>query len=178
MKAPLPSNEADRLNALQQYEILDTPNEDTFDDLTRLAAHICRTPTALITLVDTSRQWFKSKVGMDALETPRDIAFCAHAILEPDLLVVKDASQDERFSNNPLVTTDPKFRFYAGAPLITPDGFKLGTLCVIDYMPRDFEIKQREALIILARQVVAQLELRRGQLQDFRVKIHSIRKLR
>ena len=161
MKAPLPSNEADRLNALQQYEILDTPNEDTFDDLTRLAAHICRTPTALITLVDTSRQWFKSKVGMDALETPRDIAFCAHAILEPDLLVVNDASLDARFADNPLVTTEPKIRFYAGAPLITPDGLRLGTLCVIDYMPRDFGLQQQEALQILARQVMTQMELRR-----------------
>lgn len=162
MKAPLSNNEAARLNALQQYEILDTPNEEAFDDLTRLAAHICRTPTALITLVDTSRQWFKSRVGMDALETPRDVAFCAHAILEPDLLVVRDASQDSRFADNPLVTTDPKIRFYAGAPLITPDGLRLGTLCVIDYMPRDFAIKQQEALRILARQVMTQLELRRG----------------
>ena len=178
MEASLPSNEIVRLHALFEYEILDTFPELMFDHLTRLAAHVCRTPTAVISLIDADRQWFKSKVGMDATETSRDVAFCAHAILEPDLLVVKDASQDERFSNNPLVTTDPKIRFYAGAPLITPDGFKLGTLCVIDYMPRDFEIKQQEALIILARQVVAQLELRRGQLQDFRVKIHSIRKLR
>ena len=162
MKASLPSNEAARLNALQQYEILDTPPEEAFDDLTRLAAHICRTPTALITLVDTSRLWFKSKVGMDALETPRDVAFCAHAILEPDMLVVRDASQDSRFADNPLVTTDPKIRFYAGAPLITLNGLRLGTLCVIDYMPRDFAIKQQEALRILARQVMTQLTLRRG----------------
>ena len=162
MRAPLPSNETARLNALHQYKVLDTSAEKVFDDLTRLTAHICGTPTALISLLDVNRQWFKSKVGFKASETPRDVAFCAHAILQPDLFIVRDAYQDVRFANNPLVTTDPKIRFYAGAPLITPDGLALGALCIMDYVPRDLTEQQQEALQILARQVMTQLELRRN----------------
>ena len=162
MTAPLPNNEAARLNALHKYKILDTPAEEVFDDLTRLTAHMCGTPAAAISLIDADRQWFKSKVGIDAKETKRDVAFCTHAILQPDLFIVRDAYQDIRFVDNPLVTSDPKVRFYAGAPLITPDNFVLGTLSIIDYIPRDLTPEQQEALHLLARQVMRQLELRRN----------------
>lgn len=158
----LPSNETDRLSALQRYDILDTSPEQAFDDLARLAAQICQTPIALISLVDADRQWFKSKVGLTVSETSRDVAFCAHAILERDLLIVPDTCQDDRFANNPLVTGNPKIRFYAGAPLLTSDGFALGTLCAIDRVPRELSPQQQEALEILAHQVVMQLELRRN----------------
>ena len=163
IKPPIPSNEAERLAALHAYEILDTEPEAAFDDLTQVASYICGTPMSVISLVDAYRQWFKSRVGVDDEETSRDIAFCAHAINEPeDLFIVEDALADERFVDNPLVTTDPKIRFYAAMPLVTPEGYPIGMFCVMDHVPRDLNDAQRDALRRLGRQVVDQLELRRA----------------
>jgi GAF domain-containing protein len=161
MIAPFPPDEKKRLKVLWQYEVLDTVPEEVFDELTELAARICEAPMALISLVDEKRQWFKSKVGTTVNETSRDVSFCAYAITQSDLFIVPDATRDERFADNPLVTSDPKIRFYAGAPLITADGHALGTLCVIDKVPRELRPDQKHALRILARHVVSQLELRR-----------------
>lgn len=160
--APKPIDEHARIDALQAYEILDTMPEQVFDDITYLASQICHTPIALISLVDTERQWFKSRVGLDVAETHRDLAFCAHAILEPDeLLVVKDAEEDSRFADNDFVQ-DGTVRFYAGAPLRHSEtGSALGTLCVIDERPREMTDEQKTALAALSRQVIGQLELRK-----------------
>src|ERR1700758_2548992 len=156
-----PANETQRLKTLRGYEILDTEPEAAFDDLTFLASFLCETPVALISLIDAERQWFKSKVGVSIVETSRDIAFCASAILQPDVFIVPDASQDVRFAENPLVVSEPKIRFYAGATLMT-NGHALGTLCVVDRVPRNLSPEQLEALRALSRQVLAQLELRRN----------------
>ncbi len=157
---PSPENEQNRLNALLKYNILDTESEQAFDDLTALAAYICGTPIALVSLVDDSRQWFKSKVGTEVTQTSRELAFCAYTICQSeDLLIVPNTLKDERFANNPLVTSDPNIRFYAGAPLVTPDGFAIGSLCVLDRVPRELSLEQKQALAALSRQVISQLEL-------------------
>lgn len=164
--AELPRDEARRLRNLRDLEILDTEVEPDFDQLTLIASQICGTPISLVSLIDEDRQWFKSHHGLAARETPRDFAFCAHAILEPDeLFVIPDSHKDERFAGNPLVTGDPVVRFYAGAPLVDSDGYALGTLCVIDHKPRDLTETQRSALLALANQVRSQLELRRRHIQ-------------
>ncbi len=162
MKAPIPENEAERLKALKRYEILDTGPEQNFDDITLLASQICEAPIAMISLVDENRQWFKSRIGMTQSEMSRDIAFCAHGILQPDWFEIEDTLADERFATNPLVTDNPKIRFYAGAPLIARDGHAVGMLCVNDQAPRKLSPKQKLALQALSRQVVAQLELRQS----------------
>jgi len=161
MKKPaIPQNEPDRLEALRRYEVLDTLPEQDYDDLTQLAAHICETPIALVSLIDADRQWFESRVGLDAEETPRDISFCGHVVADRQALVVADATRDERFADNPLVAGAPDIRLYAGIPLITPSDHYIGTLCVIDMEPRELDDTQLAALERLSRQVINQLELR------------------
>jgi GAF domain-containing protein len=157
-----PKNEEARLAALEKYAILDTDPEAVFDDLTLLASFVCKTPMAMISLIDEERQWFKSAVGSTAKETSRDVAFCSNAIMQEDVFVVPDATKDERYRNNPMVVADPHIRFYAGAPLITDEGYALGTLCVIDQKPRELEPEQHDALKALSRLVLAQLEFRRN----------------
>ena len=162
MVVPMVMNDSARVAALERYAILDTEPEQAFDDLALLASYVCKTPIALISLVDEKRQWFKSKVGISASETPREIAFCSSAIQQPDLFIVPDTLQDERFRNNPLVVSEPNIRFYAGAPLITEDGYALGTLCVVDRAPRQMTAEQKDALRALSRLVLAQMEFRRN----------------
>jgi PAS domain S-box-containing protein len=168
MRAALPADEDARLEALRELEILDTAPEKEFDDLALIASQICDTPISMISLVDRDRQWFKATVGSDTKETPRDVAFCAHAILQSGLFVIPDATEDPRFADNPAVTADPGIRFYAGAPLRTPEGHALGTLCVLDRKPRHLTGDQEEALRALSRQVEGQLELRRRILRERR----------
>ncbi len=158
----LQKDDASRVAAVEKYAILDTDPEQTFDDLTHLASFICKTPIAYVSIVDEKRQWFKSRIGITDSETPRDIAFCSRAIQQCDLFIVPDALEDDRFRNNPLVISEPHIRFYAGAPLINEDGYALGTLCVVDCLPRELEPEQKDALKALSRLVLAQLELRRN----------------
>jgi GAF domain-containing protein len=162
MTATMPSTETARVAALNRYAILDTEPEQSFDDLVVLASFVCRTPIATLSLVDDHRQWFKSKVGVEIRETPREISFCAHAIQQEELFIVPDAREDPRFKENPLVLGDPHIRFYAGAPLIDEDGYALGTLCVMDRQPRELDDTQKEALRSLRRLALSQIELRRN----------------
>jgi two-component sensor histidine kinase/PAS domain-containing protein len=157
-----PWNEAERLAALRRYEILDSPSEVEFEDVVRIAAHVCETPIAVVNLIEDHRQWFKAEIGLGVRETPLDVSICAHAILQPGLFVVPDTTKDPRFDCNPLVTGDPHLRFYAGALLETREGLPLGTVCVLDYKPRDLTEEQAFTLQALARQVMAHLELRRS----------------
>jgi len=161
MKAPLPVDEDARLENLREFKILDTEPEEVFDEITRLAALISQTPTALITFVDADRQWFKSRVGFEQRETSRDVSFCAHAILQPGPHVVKDALDDERFRDNPLVLESPYIRFYAGFPLTSPEGYRLGTLCVLDNVRRMLFSEQAEALERLSKVLMSLLNSRR-----------------
>ena len=158
--APIPKNDIDRLAELRRYSILDSPSEETFDELTRLAAYICQTPVSLVSLVDEQRQWFKSNCGLNTSETPREYAFCGYTILGSAPFIVEDANVDGRVRDNPLVRADPKIRFYAGAPLISPRGYSLGSLCVIDFVPRRLTQAQIDSLKTLAAQVVRLLETR------------------
>jgi signal transduction histidine kinase len=163
MKAPeLPHNEAERLKALRGYEILDSLDEQEYDDITSVASEICQTPICVISLIDENRQWFKSKVGLDATETSREVSFCGHAILQPnDVMIVPDAREDERFHDNPLVTGNPDIVFYAGVPLVDDNGFALGTLCAIDTKPREITQQQIKALKILSKKVIALLSIKK-----------------
>ena len=174
MMAEDPSREEARQHSLDAYEILDTLPEAAFDEIVELASEICGTPIALLSFVDRDRQWFKARKGLDIRETPRSIAFCAHAILQDEVFVVPDAAEDRRFADNPVVTGDPSVRFYAGAPLVSADGHKLGTLCVIDRVPRQLTPGQSRALATLSRQVRAQLELRLKMREEARqqAKLH------
>ncbi len=178
LAAKIPNNEYGRLQKLKGYQVLDTSAEKEYDDITKLASFICETPIALISLVDKDRQWFKSKVGLNPPELARDIAFCAHTILTDDVLIVSDSSKDQRFYDNPLTTNSPHIQFYAGAPLITPDGWNIGTLCVIDRKPRELSKEQLSALKTLSQNVVTLLELRlnRQKVKDLERAIneHSI----
>ncbi|MFT4978983.1 MAG: PAS domain S-box-containing protein, partial [Myxococcota bacterium] len=159
--APHPPDEAARLLALAGYEILDTPAEQSFDDLAALGAHIAQSPISLISLIDADRQWFKSRVGVVLAETRRDISFCSHVVVSREPLIVPDVQRDPRFANNPLVVAEPGIRFYAGFPLVTPDDHVIGTLCVLDVKPRTLSVEQGRHLLALSRQVMHQLELRR-----------------
>jgi PAS domain S-box-containing protein len=157
---PIPDNEKERLDALLNYNVLDTLSEEEYDNITKLASYICKVPISLISLVDEKRQWFKSSVGLDASETPRNISFCQHAIMSDDVFEVPNALENETFKNNPLVTGAPDIRFYAGVPLTTPEGFNIGTLCVIDVVPRELDEDQKIILSALAKHVITQLELK------------------
>ncbi|MGY4513331.1 sensor histidine kinase [Bradyrhizobium sp. USDA 3650] len=161
MKAGLHSAQEYRLAALRSYEILDTPREQDFDEIVRVASLICETPISVVNLIDAGRQWFKAEVGLGVRETPLESSICAHAILQPGLFIVPDTALDKRFSDNPLVLGDPHLRFYAGALLQTPEGLPLGTICVLDYQPRQLDEKQKAFLCLMANQVMKLIELRR-----------------
>ena len=176
ISAPKPSDELERVTALYQYNILDTEPEAGFDDITHLAAYICQTPIALVGLIDKDRQWFKSKVGITSAETPRKLAFCAYTILQDEIFIVPDTLKDERFANNPLVCYPPNIRFYAGVPIKTVEGYPLGTLCVMDYRPRQLSKQQCLSLEALARQVMNIISLKKNQ-DTLKSNFHELQKL-
>jgi signal transduction histidine kinase len=158
--APIPANESERLKELYKYELLDSANEADFDQLAQLASQICQVPISTITLIDADRQWFKASVGVANSEGERSTSFCGHAILQRDMMEVQDATKDERFHDNPLVLGDPNIRFYAGMPLITDRGYNVGTLCVIDRVPRQLTPEQNFALRVLTNQCMKLFDLR------------------
>lgn len=158
--APIPANEQKRLQELYSLELLDTSYEEEFDEIVRIASKICNAPMSVVTLLDSQRQWFKAKVGMEDDETGRDVSFCGHAIMGEGVMEIPNALNDERFYDNPLVTGAPSIRFYAGMPLVTQRGYKIGTLCVIDTVPRNLDEDQLESLQTLAKQVMRIIELR------------------
>ena len=173
MKAELHRAEQYRLGALRSYGILDTPREIDFDEIVKVASAVCGTPISVVNLIDQGRQWFKAEVGLGLRETPLDSSICAHAILQPDLFIVPDTKLDHRFCNNSLVTGDPYLRFYAGALLETPEGFPLGTVCVLDYRPRELDQTQKDFLRLMAHQVMKMLELRRINAAEHAARIHA-----
>lgn len=173
MKAALHSAEEYRLKALRQYGILDTPREADFDEVVQVTSAICGAPISVINLIDQGRQWFKAEVGLGVRETPIDSSICAHAILQSELFVIPDTTQDVRFSDNPLVTGDPRLRFYAGALLQTPEGFPLGTVCVLDYKPRNLDDTQKAFLRLMAHQVMKLLELRRIAAAEYTARLRA-----
>ena len=173
MKAELHFAETQRLEALRGYDILDTPREAEFDDIVEVVSAICETPISVINLINSGRQWFKAEVGLGVRETPIDSSFCAHAILQPDLFVVPDTTKDARFCDNPLVTGEPRLRFYAGALLESPDGLPLGTICVLDYVPRDLNEKQRALLRLMSKQIMKLLELRRLNARERELRLEA-----
>ena len=158
---PLPPDEWERLEALRRYGAFGLLHAAIFDDIAHLAAHICQTPISLISLVDTNRQWFLSQNGIQACETSRDASFCAHALIGTEILIVEDTQKDARFARNVMVTGEPFIRFYAGAPLLTSDGYALGTLCVVDRVSRTLTQEQKSALVSLSHLVMTQLEITR-----------------
>lgn len=179
MKAPIPGNESQRLAALREYFILDTAVEKAFDEICHLSAFLCAAPMSFISLVDQNRQWFKARVGVESTETPRDISFCAHTIMKDQPNIVPDATCDPRFADSPLVTGEPHIRFYAGFPLLNPEGFAVGALCAADRVPRTLSAEQRQGMEVLARQVIALMEVRRisRQLTETLQKVQSLQEL-
>ena len=166
LEPALPPDEIERLQALYRYDVLDTPAEEVFDRITRVASALAEVPICLISLIDGDRQWFKSKVGLDVRETPRSISFCGHALLEDGHFIVSDATKDARFADNPLVTGGPGIRYYMGIPLEVPEGPKIGTLCVIDREPRELSESTKACLHDLAMMVVREMELRMAATAD------------
>ena len=173
MEAALHSAEQQRLSALRSFGILDTPREEEFDDIVRVVSAICRTPISVINLIDHGRQWFKAEIGLGVRETPLPASICAHAILQPGLFVVPDTLKDPRFSDNPLVIGDPRLRFYAGALLETEDGLPLGTICVLDYQPRELDEDQKDLLRLMAKQIMKLLELRRRNAEEHVARVEA-----
>lgn len=180
MTYPLPENEKKRLEALRSYNLLDTPPESTFDDFTKIASYLFNTPIAMITLIDEHRQWFKSKIGTEVIESPREHSFCTYTIMDKEVMLIKDLADDTRFRNNPFVLSEPTVRFYAGTPLIDVEGYALGSLCIIDMQPRSLDETEKEVLAALGRRVTSQIEFRRvskqlaGALNDLKRAAHLI----